>query len=173
MKGSIRPGGFTLLEVMVVVVILGILAALVVPKIISRPDEARVIAAKQDIASVMQALKLYRLDNQRYPTTEQGLQALSARPVTAPVPLNWKAGGYVERLPKDPWGNPYQYLSFTGLKGKGPMRKDKNLVPVNSLYDLYSMGPDGLSVPPFTAKKSHDDIVLANDGGYIGRAEDY
>src|ERR1700694_5348169 len=95
--------GFTLLEVVVVVVILGILAALVVPKIISRPDEARVIAAKQDIASLMQALKLYRLDNQRYPATEQGLQALVAQPTTAPLPPNWKAGGYVERLPKDPW----------------------------------------------------------------------
>ena len=110
-------GGFTLLEVMVVVVILGILAALVVPKIISRPDEARVIAAKQDIASLMQALKLYRLDNQRYPTTEQGLQALVARPSTAPIPPNWKAGGYLERLPKDPWGTPYQYLN-PGLRGE-------------------------------------------------------
>ncbi|MCJ7837622.1 MAG: type II secretion system major pseudopilin GspG, partial [Burkholderiales bacterium] len=94
--------GFTLLEIMVVVVILGILAALVVPKIISRPDEARVIAAKQDIASLMQALKLYRLDNQRYPTTEQGLQALVVAPTTSPVPPNWKQGGYVERLPRDP-----------------------------------------------------------------------
>src|SRR5579871_2955971 len=105
-----RHGGFTLLEVMVVVVILGILAALVVPKIISRPDEARVIAAKQDIASVMQALKLYRLDNQRYPTTEQGLQSLVARPASAPLAANWKNGGYVERLPNDPWGHAYQYL---------------------------------------------------------------
>ena len=98
--------GFTLLEVMVVVVILGILAALVVPKIISRPDEARVIAAKQDLASIMQALKLYRLDNQRYPSTEQGLQALVVQPTTAPLPPNWKAGGYIERLPRDPWGTP-------------------------------------------------------------------
>src|SRR5579872_1690100 len=119
--------GFTLLEVMVVVVIIGILAALVVPKIISRPDEARAIAAKQDIASLMQALKLYRLDNQRYPTTEQGLQALSARPTTAPIPPNWKTGGYVERLPKDPWGNPYQYLS-PGLHAE---------------IDVYSLGADG------------------------------
>src|SRR3977135_4053149 len=103
--------GFTLLEVMVVVVILGILAALVVPKIISRPDEARAIAAKQDIASLMQALKLYRLDKRRYPTTEQGLQALVARPTTAPLPPNWKAEGYLERLPNDPWGHPYQYLN--------------------------------------------------------------
>src|SRR5687767_5986238 len=96
---------------MVVVVILGILAALVVPKIISRPDEARVIAAKQDIASLVQTLRLYRLDNLRYPATEQGLQALVSKPNTAPIPPNWKSGGYVDRLPKDPWGNPYQYLN--------------------------------------------------------------
>lgn len=127
MKVSKASGGFTLLEVMVVVVILGILAALVVPKIISRPDEARVIAAKQDIASLMQALKLYRLDNLRYPSTEQGLQALSAPPTTAPLPPNWKAGGYVERLPKDPWGNPYQYLS-PGVHGE---------------VDIFSFGADG------------------------------
>jgi len=109
--------GFTLLEVMVVVVILGILAALVVPKIISRPDEARVIAARQDIASLLQALKLYRLDNQRYPTTEHGLQALIAKPTSAPIPPNWKPGGYIERLPKDPWGSPYQYLN-PGVRGE-------------------------------------------------------
>jgi general secretion pathway protein G len=127
LKMSKAPGGFTLLEVMIVVVILGILAALVVPKIISRPDEARVIAAKQDIASLMQALKLYRLDNQRYPTTEQGLQALTAPPPTAPMPPNWKAGGYIERLPKDPWGNPYQYLN-PGVHGE---------------IDIFSFGADG------------------------------
>jgi len=127
LKAKSWQGGFTLLEVMVVVVILGILATLVVPKIISRPDEARVIAAKQDIATVMQALKLYRLDNQRYPTTEQGLQALVARPAAAPVPLNWKAGGYLERLPKDPWGNLYQYLN-PGVHGE---------------IDIFSFGADG------------------------------
>src|SRR3954465_15570792 len=90
--------GFTLLEVMVVVVILGILAALVVPKIISRPDEARIIAAKQDIASLLQALKLYRLDNPRYPSSEQGLQALVVQPTGTPVPPNLKARGSIERL---------------------------------------------------------------------------
>ena len=127
MKISTGQGGFTLLEVMVVVVILGILAALVVPKIISRPDEARVIAAKQDIASLMQALKLYRLDNQRYPSTEQGLQALAVQPTTAPLPPNWKSGGYVERLPRDPWGNPYQYLN-PGVHGE---------------IDVLSFGADG------------------------------
>ena len=127
MKLNVLQRGFTLLEVMVVVVILGILAVLVVPKIISRPDEARVIAARQDIASLMQALKLYRLDNQRYPVTEQGLQALAARPTTPPVPNNWKSGGYLERLPNDPWGNPYQYLN-PGLHGE---------------IDIFSFGADG------------------------------
>ena len=121
-----RLSGFTLLEVMVVIVIIGILAALVVPKIISRPDEARVIAAKQDIASLMQALKLYRLDNQRYPTTEQGLQALVAKPVSPPAPRNWKSGGYLEKLPKDPWGTPYQYLN-PGTHGE---------------IDVFSLGAD-------------------------------
>jgi general secretion pathway protein G len=119
--------GFTLLEVMVVVVILGILAALVVPKIISRPDEARIIAAKQDIASLLQALKLYRLDNHRYPSSEQGLQALVVQPTGTPVPPNWKAGGYIERLPRDPWGNAYQYLN-PGVRGE---------------IDVFSFGADG------------------------------
>ena len=127
MKAKSWQRGFTLLEVMVVVVILGILAVLVVPKIINRPDEARVIAAKQDIASLMQALKLYRLDNQRYPATEQGLQALVTRPTSAPVAPNWKAGGYLDRLPKDPWGNPFQYLN-PGLHGE---------------IDISSLGADG------------------------------
>jgi general secretion pathway protein G len=127
MKPKARQGGFTLLEIMVVVVIIGILAALVVPNIIGRPDEARVIAAKQDVASLMQALKLYRLDNLRYPTTEQGLQALVEKPTTGPIPPNWKAGGYVERLPRDPWGNPYQYLN-PGVQGE---------------IDMFSHGADG------------------------------
>jgi len=106
-----RASGFTLIEIMVVIVILGILAALVVPKIMSRPDEARIVAAKQDIASLVQALKLYRLDNQNYPSTEQGLQALVQKPTTPPIPNNWKSGGYLDRLPKDPWGSDYQYLN--------------------------------------------------------------
>jgi general secretion pathway protein G len=127
MKTLPRQNGFTLLEVMVVVVILGILAAMVVPKIISRPDEARVIAARQDISSLMQALKLYRLDNQRYPLTEQGLQALTTKPTVAPLPVNWKTDGYVERLPKDPWGKPYQYLN----------------PGVRSEIDIFSLGADG------------------------------
>lgn len=122
-----RPCGFTLIEVMVVIVILGILAALLVPKVMSRPDEARIIAAKQDIASISQALKLYKLDNLRYPTTEQGLAALAKKPSLPPEPTNWKGNGYLERLPKDPWGNPYQYLQ-PGLHGD---------------FDLLSLGADG------------------------------
>jgi general secretion pathway protein G len=121
--------GFTLIEVMVVIVILGILAALVVPKIMSRPDEARAVAAKQDIASLMQALKLYRLDNRRYPSSEQGLAALVDKPQLAPVPEGWKAGGYVERLPRDPWGQPYQFLN-PGLRGE---------------IDVFSFGADGVA----------------------------
>ena len=119
--------GFTLIEVMVVIVILGILAALVVPRILSRPDEARAVAAKQDIAVISQSLKLYRLDNQRYPSAEQGLGALVTKPESAPVPGNWKPGGYLERLPKDPWGNPYQYVN-PGLHGE---------------IDVLSFGADG------------------------------
>lgn len=127
MNSKSKQAGFTLLEIMVVVVILGILAALVVPKIMSRPDQARIIAAKQDVATLMQALKLYRLDNQRYPSTEQGLQALVTRPASVPPPINWKAGGYLDRLPGDPWGNPYQYLN-PGLRGE---------------IDVFSFGADG------------------------------
>src|SRR3954454_17591305 len=91
-----RSPGLTLIEIMVVIVILGILAALVVPRVLERPDEARVVAARNDIAAILQALKLYRLDNQRYPTTEQGLAALVAKPSQAPIPPNWKPNGYLE-----------------------------------------------------------------------------
>ncbi|MCK6388740.1 type II secretion system major pseudopilin GspG [Zoogloea sp.] len=119
--------GFTLIEVMVVIVILGVLAALVVPKVMSRPDEARVVAAKQDISAIMQALKLYKLDNRRYPSAEQGLQALVTKPAAAPVPDNWKS--YLDKLPVDPWGKPYQYVT-PGLKGE---------------VDVMSFGADGIS----------------------------
>lgn len=119
--------GFTLIEVMVVIVILGILAALIVPKVMSRPDEARTVAARQDVASLVQALKLYKLDNLSYPATEQGLQALVTKPSTPPLPSNWKPDGYVERLPKDPWGRQYLLLN-PGQHGE---------------IDVFSLGADG------------------------------
>ena len=127
MNFRFRYQGFTLIEMMIVIVIMGILASLIVPKIMGRPDEARVIAAKQDIASVLQALKLYKLDNQRYPSTDQGLQALVTKPSTAPIPRNWKSSGYLDKLPIDSWGNPYQYL-FPGIHGE---------------LDVFSFGVDG------------------------------
>lgn len=119
--------GFTLIEIMVVVVIMGILAALVVPKLMGRADDARIAAAKQDISTMMQALKLYKLDNQRYPTSEQGLSALINKPSAGPAANGWKSGGYLDKLPKDPWGNPYQFLS-PGIKGE---------------VDIFTLGADG------------------------------
>jgi general secretion pathway protein G len=124
---TVSGRGFTLIEVMVVVVILAVLAAILVPKIMSRPDEARVVAARADIAGIVQALKLYRLDNSFYPTTEQGLQALVTLPSSAPIPSNWKRGGYLDRSPKDPWGREYQYLN-PGLRGE---------------IDVFSLAADG------------------------------
>ena len=103
--------GFTLIEILVVVSILAILGALVVPKIMDRPNEARVVAAKHDISAVIAALKMYKLDNGRYPTTEQGLRALVEKPTSDPVPGNWKQGGYLEKIPKDPWGKEFLYLN--------------------------------------------------------------
>jgi len=106
-----NDAGFSLLELMVVVVILSVLALVIVPRVIDRPDQARAARAQADIAAIASAVKLYRLDNFRYPTTEQGLAALVSRPTTDPVPANYAANGYIERLPVDPWGQPYQYLT--------------------------------------------------------------
>lgn len=103
--------GFTLIEVMVVVVILGILAAIVVPKVMDRPDAARITKAKQDIRAIESALNLYKLDNYVYPSTDQGVEALVRKPGGSPDAPNWKSGGYIDRLPKDPWGHEYQYLN--------------------------------------------------------------
>jgi general secretion pathway protein G len=117
--------GFTLIELMVVLVIIGVLAALIVPNVLDRAEDARVTAARTDVNNLMQALKLYRLDNQRYPSADQGLQALVTKPNVPPVPPNWKA--YLEKLPNDPWGRPYQYLN-PGVKGE---------------IDVMSFGADG------------------------------
>lgn len=122
-----KDAGFTLIEIMVVIAIIGILATLIVPKIMGRPDEARATAAKHDVGTIVQAFKLYRLDVGRYPTTEQGIRALVEKPTSEPIPQNWKAGGYLDSIPKDPWGNPYQY-SNPGTHGE---------------IDVYSFGADG------------------------------
>ncbi len=119
--------GFTLIEVMIVVIIIGILATLVVPKLIGRQDQALVTKARHDISTLENALKLYRLDNYVYPTTDQGLEALVTKPGGTPEPKNWKKGGYIERMPKDPWGNEYLYLN-PGVHGD---------------TDIYSLGADG------------------------------
>ena len=129
MDCRLRPGttGFTLIEVMIVVVILSILAALVIPRIMDRPEQARIVKAKNDIRVISNQLQLYKLDNFMYPTTDQGLQALVTKPTTPPIPPHWKKGGYLDRLPMDPWGHPYQYLQ-PGKHGD---------------FDLYSLGADG------------------------------
>ena len=122
--GSVPNRGFTLIEVLVVVAILGILAAIVVPRIMDRPDEAKRVAARADIGAIVQALKLYRLDNGFYPTTDQGLGALVQRPTAAPAPNNWKQGGYLERLPRDPWGGDYRLATSSRYKYAGTDGKD-------------------------------------------------
>lgn len=122
-----KMAGFTLIEIMVVVVILGILAGVVVPKIMDRPDQAKIVRAKSDIRSIESALNMYKLDNHGYPDSQQGLQALVNKPSGGNEARNWKQGGYLDRLPKDPWGNDYRYLN-PGDHGA---------------VDVYSLGADG------------------------------
>ncbi|MBH9576031.1 type II secretion system major pseudopilin GspG [Inhella proteolytica] len=119
-----RRRGFTLIELLVVIVIIGVLGAMVVPNLLSRADDARITAARGDIAQLMQNLKMYKLDNQRFPSAEQGLEALVQKPTVGSIPPNWRP--YIEKLPKDPWGHPYQYAN-PGVKGE---------------VDVFSLGAD-------------------------------
>ncbi len=127
LPSTLTSDGFTLIEIMVVVVIMGIMAAMVVPKLMGRTDDARIAAARYDIVTLKKALDLYKLDNRRYPTSEQGLNALYTKPTVRPVAAAWKPGGYIDKVPKDPWGNDYQYVS-PGIKGE---------------VDIFSFGADG------------------------------
>ncbi len=125
-RGLHRQAGFTLIEIMVVVIIIGILAAIVAPNVIGRVDDAQITKAKAEISAIENAMKFYRLDNFQYPTTEQGIDALVTKP-NDPSVRNWKPGGYLDRVPRDPWGNPYQYLN-PGNNGE---------------IDIYTLGADG------------------------------
>lgn len=149
-KGLVK--GFTLLELLTAIAILGTLFAIAIPNYIQYRDTAKNAAACREIRMIEKRITAFFLAYDRYPATlaEVGLGSL-----------------------KDPWNNPYQYLSFEGVSGVGGMRKDHSLVPVNSDYDLYSMGADGKSSPPFTAAASGDDIVRANDGAFVGLVSQY
>jgi general secretion pathway protein G len=126
-KPPANAAGFTLIEIMVVVVIIGVLAAFIVPRVMDRPDQARLTRVHSDLRQIESALNMYRLDNFHYPATNQGLEALVNRPSGQPEPRNWTSGGYLPRLPRDPWGNPYQYL-YPGVRGE---------------VDVWSWGADG------------------------------
>jgi general secretion pathway protein G len=151
-QAPVSRRGFTLLELTVAVAIVAILAAIAIPTYRSYVQSARVAAATADIMSIASAVNRYTTLN-NIPPPDLGAIGMNA--------------------PIDPWGNPYVYLSFTGLKGKGKMRKDKNLNPINTLYDLYSKGADGQSKLPLTVPVSKDDVILANDGSYIGLAANF
>lgn len=148
-KGS---SAFTLLELILAIAILGILAAIALPAYSEYINRARSAVALADIRAISQIMIFYFMDNERYPDDLAQIGMANAR---------------------DPWGNPYQYLSVASAKGKGTLRKDRAFNPVNSDYDLYSKGADGKSATPFTAASSQDDIVRANNGAYFGLVKDY
>jgi general secretion pathway protein G len=147
-----RSRGFTIIEVMLAVAILAVVAGIAYPSYQSYADRVRVAQAVVDIQGISASVQAYERDNREYPAdlSEVGKAAM-----------------------KDPWGNAYQYTNLADAKGVGKARKNKNLVPINSDFDLYSMGKDGASVGPLTAKASRDDIVRANDGRFVGLASDY
>jgi general secretion pathway protein G len=143
---------FTLFELLLIVAIIGILGAIAVPSYQHYLDQVKFVQAKADIVVIESAIERYYIQHSAYPDTlaEAGV------------------GGML-----DPWGHPYQYLNIATAKNRGSVRKDRNLVPINSDYDLYSMGKDGESKLPLTAKVSRDDIVRANNGQFVGLAADY
>jgi general secretion pathway protein G len=144
--------GFTLVELLVAMAIVLTLAALAVPNFLTLMEQAKVAKAVADIHAIGDDIEGYALSNGAYPNTLTDI-------------------GYGNF--NDPWGNPYQHLNFANVNGKGKMRKDRFLVPINTFFDLYSMGPDGKSVPPLTAQASQDDVIWANDGAYVGPAAQY
>jgi general secretion pathway protein G len=144
--------GFTLVELLTTVAIILTLAAIAIPNMMAALDYARQAQAIGDIRTIGGEIQSYEMVNGTYPNTLADV-GYGAKP--------------------DPWGNPYQYLNFANANGNGPMRKDRFLVPINTFFDLYSMGPDGASVSPLTAKASHDDVIYANDGSFIGKASDF
>ena len=151
-RRTARANGFTLVELVVALAIILTLTALAVPNVETMIENARVARAVGDLHSIATTIISYQAVQARFPDTLSDV-------------------GYGTW--KDPWGNPYQYLNFADVNGKGKMRKDRFLVPINSAFDVYSMGQDGQSVPPLTAKVSHDDVIWANDGAYIGLASNY
>jgi general secretion pathway protein G len=151
-KGHRRCLGFTLVELLIAMAVILTICAIAIPNILSALNYARVAHAVGDVHSIGTDIEAYNLSNNSYPNTLDDV-------------------GYGNRL--DPWGNPYQYLNFANTQGKGQMRKDRFLVPINSSFDLYSMGKDGKTAAPLTAKASQDDIIWANDGAFVGLAQDF
>lgn len=148
----LRQDGFTLVELLIVVAIIITLAAIAVPNLMAALQRARIARAVGDLHTIGTEVQVFEAMNGAYPASLDDI-------------------GYGDR--RDPWGSPYCYLRFAGLKGKGQMRKDRFLVPINTYFDLYSMGPDRKSVAPLTAQSSRDDVIWANDGSFVGPASQY